>query len=323
MESALYDSRGGYYHGRKIGEDFYTAPELHSAFGTVLAGELIRRLDLLKQSGVMPPYMLVEMGSGSGRLARDILTAIRSDYAGYLSRIQYVLVERAEGVLLESLIGLSSFGVRVLGYSDLQELPPCSGIFFSNELLDSFPLHLLEKRDGHMREVYVRSSEFELGELSSPELVPSAERLASSLEEGEKASINLEALKWLRLVSRKLKAGTVMSIDYGRRLSHAIPASLKRFRKHWLDDDPLREPGESDLTAGVDFESLIQEGNRLGLKFESYESLGKFLMDRKIMDLLPRGSDLLKFQERNKIKTLFHPEGMGDIYKVLIQRKGC
>ena len=36
MEAALYDPEQGYYGRRIPREDFYTAPELHPAFGGVL-----------------------------------------------------------------------------------------------------------------------------------------------------------------------------------------------------------------------------------------------------------------------------------------------
>ena len=39
METALYDPERGYYSVREKAADFYTAPELHAAFGAVLRGE--------------------------------------------------------------------------------------------------------------------------------------------------------------------------------------------------------------------------------------------------------------------------------------------
>ncbi|MBI4056408.1 MAG: SAM-dependent methyltransferase [Elusimicrobia bacterium] len=331
MELALYDPKKGFYSRRRLLEDFYTAPELHVSFAAILAKEFIRQLSSLKQKKIAPPYFLVEMGSGSGRLARDILTALKSNHPETLAQIQYVLVERTENLLLESLVSLSSFGIKILGYTDLKDLPPCHGIFFSNELLDSFPVHLLQKKNGRVMEVYVRSkdnvehkefsSEIQFGELSSEELKPFADRLVSSLEEGERSAVNLEALRWIRLVGEKIKAGSVITVDYGRRLSVGIPLPIKTFHQHQLGDDPFKDPGQKDITTQVDFEPLILEGERRGLKLEAYENLGKFLLDRGILELLPAGSSLSEFKERNQVKTLFHPEGMGEIYKVLIQVK--
>ena len=47
MESALYDPERGFYSVREKTADFYTAPELHPAFGAVLADRvalLLRRV---------------------------------------------------------------------------------------------------------------------------------------------------------------------------------------------------------------------------------------------------------------------------------------
>ncbi|MEK7743164.1 MAG: hypothetical protein AAB578_02150, partial [Elusimicrobiota bacterium] len=50
-------------------------------------------------------------------------------------------------------------------------------------------------------------------------------------------------------------------------------------------------------------------------------TLGRFLLDRGVLDLLPRGASAEEYSERNRVKTLFHPDGMGESFKVLIQEK--
>jgi SAM-dependent MidA family methyltransferase len=209
MEAALYDPEAGFYSRRKPTEDFYTAPELHPAFGGIVAREIARRLQALKERGVAGPYALVEMGSGSGLLARQVLEALRRDQPGLSRGIRYILVERCREKLLESVLSLSSGPERILGYSRLEEMLPCTGVFLSNELVDSFPVHLLEKKGGEVREVYVdEAGEASLGELSSRELEGPARAVAASLAEGERHAVNLEAARWLKAVAEKLKPAT-------------------------------------------------------------------------------------------------------------------
>ena len=88
-----------------------------------------------------------------------------------------------------------------------------------------------------------------------------------------------------------------------------------------METELTREPGARDLTASVDFEALIDAGS--GLALESYGSLSQFLLGGGIGSWIEAagGDDSAAYRERAKLKTLIHPEGMGEVFKVLIQRK--
>ena len=88
-----------------------------------------------------------------------------------------------------------------------------------------------------------------------------------------------------------------------------------------MGEDIVSRPGKVDLTASVDFTQLIAHGERSGLRTESFTTLGKFLLENGILDRMPAGDSVSAFKERNRIKTLFHPEGMGEKFKVLIQER--
>jgi SAM-dependent MidA family methyltransferase len=320
MESALYDPDRGYYSRRVPTQDFYTAPELHPAFAGVLAREIARRLESLSQAGVPGPYSIVEMGSGTGRLAAEILKSLREKFPRWADTVRYVLVERARTPLLDSVLRLSQ-NASVVGYSHLEEVLPAPGIFLSNELVDAFPVHLLEKRDDSIYEVYVEESgRTFLSALSSDELRSHAEAIAPALSRGERHAVNLEALHWLRGVSGKLQAGFVMTIDYGRRMKGA-PNPPRTFFKHTTDFRLTEGKGFKDITASVDFDQLIGEGSRLGLEIDAFETLGRFLIEGGVTDWLPEGSDAASFKARSQVKTLLHPDGMGETFKVLIQKR--
>lgn len=323
MEEALYDPERGFYQKRSPTQDFYTAPELHPAFGSVLAREIVRRFESMKEAGVPGPYSIVEMGSGEGKLARAVLTALRGAAPAWAASTRYVVVERARQALLDSVVNLSADFERVIGYTRLEEVLPASGVFLSNELVDAFPVHLLEKREGRVFEVYVEESgRTLLSDLSTPALEPFAKAAAENLEDGQRTSVNLEARRWLGLVSAKLKAGYVLTIDYGRRMKGA-PNPPRSFEKHRTENEELTErPGSKDLTASVDFDELIDGGAAEKLELVSYTTLGRFLIEGGIADWLASGDDSVEaFRSRAKVKTLIHPDGMGDVFKVLIQRK--
>ena len=325
MESSLY-AAGGYYERREPREDFYTAPELHGAFAGILAGEIVARLKILEERGVPGPYSIVEMGSGSGALGAAVLKNVRERHADWVAKLRYVFVERVESRLLRSVVDTTD---RVLGYSRVADVPPCAGVFLSNELVDAFPIHLLHKSGGRMFEVYVRTAgrgmRAELGELSRPELVPIAEAMREQLPEGGRHAVNLEAAAWIRQVAERLTAGCLLTIDYGKRFGpRPAPNPPRAFYRHRTDDDVLARPGRQDLTASVDFDALVADVAAAGLKLLSYTTLSRFLIDRGILEWMPASpdpNDPRAARERAKLKTLLHPEGMGEAFKVLIQEK--
>ncbi len=212
MEQALYDPEHGFYARRQPRADFYTAPELHPAFAGVLARDIGKRLESLRARGVVGPLTIVEMGAGEGLLAEQLL--------GQLPRgVRFVLLERCSDLLDNGIKRLRESFEDVEGVSHLSELEPCSGVFLSNELVDAFPVHVLEKSGGAVREVYVgRNGATTLAGLSTPKLEPHAAAVAATLEEGATHAVNLEAEPWLDLVAERLMAGSLMTIDYGKRL---------------------------------------------------------------------------------------------------------
>lgn len=321
MESALYDPRSGFYASRKVKQDFYTAPELHPAFAETLVRKFVRLLSSLKARAVPGPYSIVEMGSGSGLLARQVLGALRRAYPEWDQEIRYVLVERTRNQLLESMTAVPGAAGRLLGFTRLEDAPPATGIFFSNELVDSFPFHLLEKRDGRVVELYVEGDGgLKPGELSHPALGSHAQAMERLLPEGGRHAVNLEAARWTSLVASKIQAGYLITIDYGSRspAGSPLPNPPRSYERHRVLEAGTGDSGKRDITASVDFESLITAGAREGMALESFQTMGSFLIDNGIGDFLEGAGA----KERAQIKTLIHPEGMGESFKVLVQRKG-
>src|SRR5258708_2662942 len=156
MEAGLY-APGGYYPTRSPKEDFYTAPELHPVFAEILADEVADQLKELAACRAPEPYFIVEMGSGNGLLARRLLSALRAKHPQWAGRFRLALVERCENLLLESIRSFGGIGEKILGFTRLEDLPRCAGVFISNELVDAFPVHLLEKRGGRMQEVFIEN----------------------------------------------------------------------------------------------------------------------------------------------------------------------
>lgn len=320
METALYDPERGFYSTREKAADFYTAPELHGAYGAVLADRLA---GLLARCGD-GPLTLVEGGCGDGTLACQVARRLREAHAPLAGRLRLALVERNRKDLTLAARRLTAFGLPVEAVTSVEKLHAFSGVLYSNELIDALPFHVLEKRGGEALELFVDGQGREaLRPLSRPELEPAARAVAEALQDGERHAVSLEARAWLTSAAQRLSRGFILTADYGKRFPAGVPNPPRSYRAHAVETELTREQGARDLTASADFEALVTAGEAAGLALESYESLSRFLLDGGIERFFAAaaGDDASSYRSRAKLKTLVHPEGMGEAFKVLIQRK--
>lgn len=324
MESALYHPERGFYSAREQTADFYTAPELHPAFGAVLADRVAGLLRRVKAARPKDGLAVVEAGCGNGTLAAQVARRLREKHPDVCEGLRFVLIERSRRDLTSAARLLTAFGLPVDACTDVERLPHFAGVLYSNELFDAMPAHLLQKKDGRMFEVHVDDDGRQvLGPLSTPELEARAAAIAPALADGERHAASLEAPRWLSSAAARLLAGFALSVDYGKRFSDETPNAARAYRAHRLPDDLTADPGLQDLTVPADFSALIAAGEAAGLRLESYTSLSRFLVDGGIDSWLAAaaGDDASSYKERAQLKTLIHPEGMGEAFKVLIQGK--
>ena len=225
-------------------------------------------------------------------------------------------------------------------------------VIVSNELIDAFPVHIVEKRGGRLYEVFVdvqqdgRLCEV-LGEPGTPAVAGYLDSFNipwRTFEEGWRAEINLDALRWIQRTASLLRRGFILTIDYGDRARALYTAERERgtllcYFQHQLSERPLARPGEQDITAHVNFSALIDERRRLGLRLHKFttqrlwlQSLGiqEELEQRRVKEFAAaeteRATDrgqvaLLKWRDlRLRVAALTDPAGMGT-FKVLILRR--
>jgi SAM-dependent MidA family methyltransferase len=308
MEAALYGP-GGYYAERPAlggpGHDYFTAPELHPAFGALLGRQVA---EVWVALGRPSRFDLVEHGPGSGALCRDLLTWAEHEAPGFAAAIRYLLVERSaplraaqratlEGAgLLDARVSWEApsppapsptggerepDGGRLLPLSPAWERGPGGegpyhGVILANELLDAFPVHLVTVREGRLLERYVapdRDGErltFVEGEPSTPALARYFADLGLLPGEGCEAEVNLAAVAWAERAAADLARGALLILDYGYPADRLYApqrrhGTLLCYRGHTLGSDPLVRVGEQDITTHVDFTSVARAGERMGL----------------------------------------------------------
>lgn len=339
MELCLYHSEHGYYMQSMdrtgIRGDYFTSPDLHPVFARLVARQAV---EMWERLGRPPRFTWIEMGPGRGYFAHDFLSGARHQNSAFYQALEYVAVEPSERQrvrLQEKFVG-NDLRQKTRIVPSLGEVDSVTGCFFSNELVDAFPVHVVTRASGRLKEIHVAAEGGQLveklGKLSNTELAAAVARYAHNLEEGHRAEINLRATEWMRAVAAKLARGYVLTVDYGdlaERLytPHRPRGTLMAYHEHTANEDFYTSPGETDLTSHVNFSALIDAGKSAGLEPAGFTTQERFLLAlgernafRDICD--PDQSEIEQLQARLKLKRLINPEGMGTIFKVLIQQKG-
>ncbi|MBN3939566.1 class I SAM-dependent methyltransferase [Nostoc sp. NMS9] len=160
MDLALYHPEYGYYSSDALkigfkGGDFFTSPNLCSDFGELLAEQFLQMWEIL---GKPVPFSLLEMGAGQGLLALHILKYHQLHYPDFFTALEYIIIEKSPTLRQEQQQRLQDFPVR---WCKFEDIPPnaIAGCFFSNELVDAFPVHQFILETGELREIYVTTDQ--------------------------------------------------------------------------------------------------------------------------------------------------------------------
>ena len=330
MEVALYHPEGGYYARRApegIPGDFYTSAAAHPAYGALLSIQLWLMWEAMERPN---PFYAIEMGAGSGLLARDVVEYALGLPGPFRRALRYAALDRAPAYA-------ASDGRPPLYQRIVAKGVPVRGVIgclLSNELVDSFPVHRFQIAEGAVKEEYVALRDGELvtvlGEPSTPLLVHRMESLGFPLPEGYRGEVNLQIGHWMAAVTDALERGFLLTIDYG----YEAPAlyaperaggTLQTYYRHTAGSSPYQRIGMQDLTAHVDFSSIISGGQAVGLRpvafFTQAEFLARLGLDRWINRVR---RERLSQRERDAnlmaMRDLLRPEGLGG-FRVLIQEK--
>lgn len=341
MAACLYEPGLGYYTspGRKVGAegDFYTSITVHAAFGRVIAREIAQ---MWRTMGRPADFTLVECGAGNGRLACDIMDFLAEREPGMYSGLGLVLVEQEPSLESAQREMLAAHSGRLSWLSPAEFASGSftfSGCLYSNELIDALPTHRVVMTSEGLKELYVTSTDGgfgeDVGEPSTPELEAYLKRIDVELHPGQQAEINLNAPQWLASASRALRSGFILTIDYGYPAPDLYTprrklGTLLCYYRHQIEENPFLRPGLQDITAHVDFTTLMKCGEELGLRNDWFVEQYRFLLSTGIIEEIEeiersQRPEEEKLRLRLTLKKLILPEGgMGDTFKVLIQSRG-
>lgn len=333
MARALYDPEHGYYGAGKArvgrGGDFFTNVSVGPLFGRLLARQFA---EMWQRLGSPADFVLVEQGANCGDAAADVLAGLREFAPACFDATTLWLVEPLEKLRTIQGERLAVFSKeKVRWAASLEDLPEFVGVHYSNELLDAFPVHLVVRRNEQWKERYVDiqggSFAFVDGQVSSEDLRAHLAKLPPA-PAGYETEVNLAVAPWLRRLGSKVRAGYVLIIDYGYpRHEYYRPertrGTLSAYAAHRREPDPLQRPGEIDLTAHVDFTTVAETAQELGLQVAGFTDQHHFMVGLSRLHftddfaVTPAGQ-----QELRAFKTLMHPGLMGQSFHAMCLGKG-
>lgn len=350
MRMALYEPGYGYYvsgpYTMGWQGDYFTSADVFDLFASCLGQQLLEMWERLRHPA---PFVVLEQGAGSGKLAESVRAWAKRGAPDLFDALDYRVADLHSGQ-----------DALDANHTSTAHTP---SVIVSNELVDAFPVHVVEVRQGKLYEVYVDTVEAvdamrvgetgevglreALGEPSSPEVASYLDHFGipwQSFPEGWRAEINLDAIRWMERCAKMLRRGYLLTIDYGEKAKalytrERLRGTLLCYHRHSANERPLAYPGEQDITAHVNFSSLIEEGRRHGLRLQSYttqrdwlERMGLYeeLERRRVSDYAPamtdRASDrgqvalLQWYSLRQGVSLLTDPAGMGN-FKALVMHR--
>ncbi len=333
MQMALYEPGLGYYsagsHKLGAGGDFTTAPELSVLFGACLARHVQQVLAVLGGGDVL------EIGAGSGRLARDVLLAL--DAAGALPARYRILevsadLRERQRALLAALPPPLAARVQWL---DAPPAEPWQGALLANEVLDALPVECFAWRDGEVfeRGVALQGEGLCWQERPAPDaLRAEVQRLrgdaAADWPAGFHSELCLRTAPWLAEVTRALSRGVALFIDYGlprRDFYHPQRCSgtLRAHHRQRALDDPFAHPGMADLTAWVDFTRVAEAADAAQLDVLGFATQAALLLGLGIeADVAAAPDERTRVARAGEARRLLMPEEMGEHFKAIALGRG-
>jgi NADH dehydrogenase [ubiquinone] 1 alpha subcomplex assembly factor 7 len=261
MSLALGHPVHGYYASKMpLGEsgDFITAPEISQMFGELIG---LWCIAVWRGMGAPLPFLLAELGPGRGSLMADALRAARIA-PDFLGALDLHLVEMSEVLRQSQRAVLEASGFVPKWHATAEELPAGPAIILANEFFDCLPVrHFIRGKDGWHERLVGLDREGRLCFGLAPDPEPG---LTAPGEPGQVLEAGFAAARVMARLAARIAAqgGVLLVIDYG----YDTPAqgeTLQAVKRHRFAD-PLRDPGEADLTAHVDFRGVARAAQAAG-----------------------------------------------------------
>lgn len=332
MSLCLLDPVDGYYPTRDpLGSDgdFITAPEISQMFGEIIGLWCVQSW---RDMGSPQKIHLVELGPGRGIMMMDMLRAANLD-PDFIKAVRVTLIEASAALEAIQATTLADSPAPVNWAKDLSDLPPGPALIIGNEFLDCLPIRQFIQKDPfakaagwHERVVTINPDMPDtLMFAISPQ--PISETVQTTLPAGHidaRTGNIIEVCPASAQILDQLKTrfndyhGRALFIDYGPEETEFADTlqALKRHEKVGVFSDP----GNTDLTARVDFAALTQIATELDLRTAGPVTQRVFL-SKLGLELRAVALTRAKPESKEKIARQLHrltaSDEMGELFKAI------
>ncbi|WP_282094353.1 class I SAM-dependent methyltransferase [Epibacterium ulvae] len=318
MAECLLHPEFGYYTTRTpfgTQGDFTTAPEISQMFGELIGLSLAQSwID----QGAPAPFTLTELGPGRGTFMADILRATKA-VPGFHDAMQIHMIEASPTLQRAQEAALAGHKAR---WSDTVATLPEQPLFLvANEFFDALPVRQFIRTQDQWAERCIGQSEGELTfGLTQASAQKALDHRLTDTREGDLVEICDAASPIVQEIARRIAnyGGAALIIDYGDWRS--LGDTLQALHAH-APTDPLKAPGQADLTTHVDFEALTQAATSENCAFSKVTPQGVFL---ERLGITARAQALSKGLAGDALENLIaahrrltHPDEMGTLFKVV------
>ena len=316
MATCLFHPEYGYYSTHDpfgTAGDFVTAPEISQMFGELIGLTLAQTW---MDQGSPSKIALVELGPGRGTLIADILRTAKAVPA-FAKACDIHLIEASKH--LRAVQDETLAGYAPTWHDHVTDLPNDLPIFaVANEFFDALPIRqMIRDGDGwREQQVGIENGALRFG-LSDVSPLQALSHRVDDTKDGDLVELCAQAHAIAQTLATKIErnGGTALIFDYGdwRSLGDTLQA-LNAHKKV----SPLHKPGESDLTAHVDFEALVSD---LLCSHSRLTPQGIFL---ERLGITQRAESLAQNLSGEALEThiaahrrLTHPDEMGTLFKTI------
>ncbi|GFV78357.1 protein arginine methyltransferase NDUFAF7, mitochondrial [Trichonephila clavipes] len=275
MKEVLTLPHSGYYMSRDVfgsSGDFITSPEISQVFGELVGVWFYNEWCRI---GSPQPFQLVEFGPGRGTLTDDILRVFSKlkpkdlrlsihfiEISPHLCHMQKskLCSDNTKEDLYEKTLH-TKYGYPITWHPHLTNVPEETfSLFLAHEFFDAMPIHKFQKTPDGWREILIDFKNGELQFILSRNPTAATKLLIDENEKRDHVEISPESGILLDDITKRMKkdGGITLIVDYGHLGTKTD--TFRGFKNHQLHD-PLKNVGEVDLTADVNFQFLSKHAN--------------------------------------------------------------
>lgn len=327
----LYTYKIGYYENilSKFGHtgSYITASEMGRIFSMCLVRQIKQISFFLKN------FYIVEIGAGSGLLAKELINSfrrLRIFFSGY------IIFEKSSYLKLEQQRNLS-FLINIYNIIWCRSLFfyfRINGIILANELFDALPFDCFYYCNFILHEKCVAYNKF-FGFFfvkTQPSHYLNLFFLKNFYFYMKNVTYNTEVhignVTMLEVLCNLLNVGYVFIFDYGYLAKEYYSiirnnGTLTSYYKHKISSTIFSRFGLQDLTTHVNFSSLMEISSYINFCSYSYISFAEFLINCGLLYVLSMlfCVNTLNFKFAKEVNMLISPVEMGSVFKVLTLSK--